>query len=320
MIGLAVCLMLMTGSIFVPVSYAQDYGRNYRDLEIPNNDYWAETIAYYDALDWFEFSVIEKGGRSIDVYIMDSDQFTQYKNNLPFTAEYEDENIGSTGIVNWTCPDNEYYILVVDNRKNAHLVDAYANEDALVDIFYLNKTDKREYEQFEDIADDFSMLTMACCASMILIPVSIIAVIIFLSRSKSPPASYGPQMYPPMYPPYGPPNSYNQPQYATQYPSSQYPPHYPSSQNSPHYPSSQYPPHYPSSQYPPHYPSQGPPDPGNSIQYPPYGPPVPQYSPRYPAYISSKQRTPPDDPTKRSPSGPKVSPDRSKDDEDVTWE
>jgi len=161
---LAIPLLLLAVFLAaVPVTGEEEYEGKYAALKIRNNEYWNETIAYNDSQDQYVFSVSELNGISIDVYILDSEEFANYRNNLPFTAEYSSENNATTGTVYWKCTDDDYYYLVVDNRKNSHFTDAYANEDVYVDIYWVNSTDKGEKEDSEDKG------CFICCGILIVI-------------------------------------------------------------------------------------------------------------------------------------------------------
>ncbi len=169
-----------------PGSEAEEYEDHYENLKVPNNDYWADNIAYLDTGDRFEITVTELDGLSMDVYILDRVEYELYQNNLPFTAEYSAENIESTGLINWTCPDDVSYFLVVDNKKNAHLIDAYAMEDISVNLTWVNTTEKEEFERVEeavgDISDGIDQAGLMCCGSALLIAFCIIGVLVYFWR------------------------------------------------------------------------------------------------------------------------------------------
>ena len=295
---MAIFLLLLAMMVLVPGSEAEGYEGTYDDIEILNNEYWAENIALWDSNDSFEFSVTEVDGRFIDVYIMNGQEFNNYKNDLPFETEYSSENIDSTGSVNWTCPDGRYYYLVVDNKKNAHLIDAYANENVFVDISWLNKTEQQE---IEEAMEDLSNFGGFCCAIIVIIPISFLLIFLYLDRkgsgqiSNRPPMFQYPQNGPPSQPPMCPP---------------QFPPQAPSRQSAP----PQYPPSGPSSQ-PHHPPVRVPPTrllpPPNPYQVPPTQPPMSpsQFPPQVPP--SQPSMSPPKDTNQiltAQPVGPQESP------------
>lgn len=196
-IVLAMALLLLAALMaLAPGSEAKEHNGIYQNLEIQNNEYWSENIAYNDVNETFEFFVTEVKELSIDVYILNSVQFDLYKNNLPFIAEYSNENTASTGIVNWTCPDDDYYYLVVDNKKNAHIIDAYAMQDVFVDISWMNMTDQGVIGYVSDSSNGIGRMGMCCLALVVLIPLVLIGVFANLIREMPSGTSYNTQ-YPP---------------------------------------------------------------------------------------------------------------------------
>jgi len=214
-------LLLTILVVVVPGALAKEYEGHHENLEIPNNAYWADNIAYFDTGDRFEFSVTELNGLSIDVYILDRGEYELYANNLYFTAEYSAENVVSTGTVNWTCPDDVSYFLVVDNKKNAHVIDAYAMEDVLVNLTWINKTEKEEAEAAEEMMDDFeetmNIWLMTCCGFVVIVLIVIIVVVVYYIKTKDSKKTANQFMYPPQ--PYR--------GYYPMYPPSPYSPYYP---------------------------------------------------------------------------------------------
>jgi len=247
--ALTMSLLLLSVLIaLVPGSAADEHEGDHKNLAVHTDEYWAENIAYNDSSDTFRISVEEVNGLSIDVYILSSGEFEKYKNELDFKASYFRENTSSTGKTDWTCPDDQYYYLVVDNRDNAHDDDAYANESVSVNVSWLNRTEKKEEEDAERFARWFCGFGVVVCC---ILPIILIIVIVYwfevrpdrrsptpypnqpIGQASIPAPHYQPMRNPPMTPPpqqqpYRAPGPTSQPQfqqsqeYPTQEPS--YPP------------------------------------------------------------------------------------------------
>jgi len=258
-------LLLLTALVaIVPGAEAQEeedegHEGDFDNLGIQNNDHWKDHIAFNDSQDKFEISVSELNGKRIDVYILRSDEYDKYEAGEDFYASYSQEDIAFTGEINWTCPDDSNYYLVVDNEDNAHTDDAYANESVSVDVSWLNKTEEKEIEEFLDFLKWFGVgITVLCCVLPVLVIIVVIYIFVIRSDKSQPPTIYPPMGQTPL-----PPHS--QP----------YPPQGPT----------QAPPYQP-------YPPQGPPQ-APSQPYPPQAPPIPSYPPQDPPQTPSGESFPP---------------------------
>lgn len=165
-ISFALVVMMLAS---LPNSTAHEYKETYRDLEIVNNDHWAEVIAEWDARDEYRFSVTEVNGLVLDVYIMRDSEYRRYKNDEDFFGTYTKENTNSTGDVEWTCTDDDRYYLVVDNRDNLHDEDAHADENVTVNISWVNRTEKKDHDDYRNWVVEEIIGTAVCCSLIVVI-------------------------------------------------------------------------------------------------------------------------------------------------------
>ena len=97
--------------------------------------------------DILELEVRETGGVPIDVYIMSDErdspaeksEFGKYRDGEYFDTRFQKENTAEVKDVDWKVPDNDGYVLVIDNKDNAHGGDANSGQAVTVYIDYNEK-------------------------------------------------------------------------------------------------------------------------------------------------------------------------------------
>ena len=212
-------------------------------VTIQHGEYKHYDLYDFNSDDTIELDIWVANDVRIDVYILSDEwsaatgksEFEKYKDGEYFDASFQRENIAEIKNVEWDVPDDDDYVLVIDNKDNGHAGDADSGQTVTVNVKY----DKKEFDL------DLVWILVACGVCCIL-PVGIIIAIVVYRKRKSP---YSSQRFPFM----GrtPPWSGQQSQ----------PPH-------PPYPGYHQPPAHgpPYPQRPP-----GPPQQGGYGQYPPYG-------------------------------------------------
>lgn len=161
--------------------------------------------------DTLELEVREVDGIAIDVYILSDErnspagksEFEKYRDGEYFDASFQRENTAEVKDVDWEVPDNDGYVLVIDNKDNAHGGDANSGQAVTVYIDYNEK----------DPEFDLQETLLVCGLCCILPVVVIIAIVVYRQRQdpyssrnfpfmgRSPPWS-GRQQAPPAHPQY----------------------------------------------------------------------------------------------------------------------
>ena len=182
MLIVVLCLLLAgVLAVLVPPAAAEEYGVT----EINNNDFWSEKIDDPDEkkevdMD-FEIFVEELNGKNFDIYILELEEFRNYKDKKAFTAKFEMENIDNASQINFTIKSGgpDYY-LVVDNRDNFRPGEAYANDTISVDIT-IERANK----------DDGIIFCFICGGLIFLAVIAIIVIIVWIIvERKRPPKPF----------------------------------------------------------------------------------------------------------------------------------
>jgi len=239
-------------------------------LDYDDHEGWGLYFTDSDEELRIEFNLDE--GTAVDVYIMTTEEYNNYKNGQPFSASFSQEN--TTGFdKKWKQPSDQNYNIVVDNWDNEHSTDAVPTGDVVYDIKY-----DEDWDEMEDWLEAMGYTVMVCCGLIIALILVIIILIVKKNKGDTVVRVTG---TPPPSASYPQPSSYVPPP-AYQSPPPQ--PYIPETSNEPP-PPPQMPPAYPPPQYQqPYQPPAGPPpqqhQPGPPPQQPPS--PPPQYHQQMP--------------------------------------
>ena len=184
--------LLLLGTLLASVPGAQ--AKEYKNTEVKKDDFWSKKIEKPEKKDdenWkYTISVDELNGKKFDVYILESAEFSKYKDDKAFSAEVSMENTTSTGRINfsvdWNDPD---FYLVVDNKNNTNANDVYSNETITVKI---------KLEREEDEGLWLFICGGLCGLAVIAIIVIIVWIIVERKRPQKPYETFQPLKNPPL--------------------------------------------------------------------------------------------------------------------------
>ncbi len=157
-------------------------------------------------------------GGPVDIYVMSSIEYEELYPNETFQPSKAFLNTTHENFI-WEDPDDQRYLLIIDNRNNSHENDTIPNGSVRYDLLIDSSYDS-EVPEFEGIFEDS---TTVCMVGAIFLVIIIIAFVVILAREKSqqplvpPPLTNLP--YSPPHPPYSPPHPPNYSHY--DHPSSQ---------------------------------------------------------------------------------------------------
>jgi len=120
--------------------------------------------------------------KPVDVFILSYNTYWgPYKNNTNFIPTYQILNT-TTAKFTWTCPDDQSYCLVFDNRINN--LTGSANPSGAATISY-TRTDPLE-KALEELGTAISTFCLAVVAIVVIIFVVIVVIILLVRKKKKP--------------------------------------------------------------------------------------------------------------------------------------
>ena len=116
-------------------------GTSYNDIVLEKG-YNHEFVLSGERYDNWTIDLVVNEGMKIDLYIIRSDEYSNYFSDDPFNVTFVEENISSLKVT-WMQPDNENYSLVIDNKNNSRSSDTLPEGRVSYDLEYVHSTNLR---------------------------------------------------------------------------------------------------------------------------------------------------------------------------------
>ena len=210
-------IIILVISISIPTVNARNDTEDIYDSENVHEDqYWTYVTNPDTTADSYRIYIHWNSDYTIDVWLVDEDEYYNYKNGHFFTSLYD--MFGKSGVIDVTLYEHDYedgpFYAIFDNTDLGNAKPAWDNVDNIAYVTIDGEITKYydDIPNFFDTSDD-NLLSYLLCPILFIIGlvVLIIIVVVYLSKkNKYQPPQPTPQQYPPQRSPQPPPEQYSQ--------------------------------------------------------------------------------------------------------------